>query len=207
MALVLDDIIHALPIEPALLDLAGLFGNEHAVELEIGTGKGNFLLERAQLHRERNFIGVEWANQYFLHVAQRAAKRGLENVRMLRTDAKVLVMCCLPAAALEVVHIYHPDPWPKKRHHKRRLINAEFAEALVRVVTPGGAIYLQTDHDEYHQVMKNVLGQRTELELTLELTNNPTTAELLTATNYQKKYQQQGRNINRLEYRRKELCS
>ena len=105
-----------------------------AMELEIGSGKGTFLVQHAKLHPDVNYLGIEWAKAFWKYAADRVRRHGLENVRLLRCDAAVFVRHYVPDATFRQVHIYFPDPWPKKRHHKRRLIQADFLRELHRVL-------------------------------------------------------------------------
>jgi tRNA (guanine-N7-)-methyltransferase len=188
------------------MDFGEIFGNRRAVELEIGTGKGGFLLEQARRNPERNYFGVEWAREYFEFAARRMARHGLTNVRMCRTDAKVLVMRCLPESSLAALHVYHPDPWPKRRHHKRRLFDEAFVQAVARVLADGATVSWQTDHIEYGQVIQRLLAACPELEQTLALENNcQDAAEVV--TNYQIKYRREGRVIRRQTHRRRPRSS
>src|SRR5262245_10534795 len=98
-----------------------LFGNDRRVELEIGIGKGTFLLRRAKQCPDRNFLGIEWAGEFYRFALDRMERWRMTNVRVLRTDARDFVERICPRASLSVLHIYHPDPWPKRRHNKRRL--------------------------------------------------------------------------------------
>jgi tRNA (guanine-N7-)-methyltransferase len=109
------------------------------IELEIGSGKGTFLVQQAQRYPGVDYLGIEWAKAFWRYAADRARRRGLENVRLLRCDAAVFVRHYVPDSVFRQVHIYFPDPWPKKRHHKRRLIQAEFLRELHRVLVPAEA--------------------------------------------------------------------
>lgn len=139
------------------LDWFSLFGNSGPVELEIGTGKAGFLLERARAKPRHNFLGIEWANEYYRFALNRMRRWKIANVRMLRTDASLFVRTQCPRDSLVALHVYHPDPWPKRRHHKRRLIAAPFVDAAVDCLTVGGRWLLQTDHAEYFEVMRELL--------------------------------------------------
>src|SRR5439155_12681338 len=121
------------PPTPAPLSWAHVFGNDHPVEIEVGFGKGLFLLTESQARPGVNFFGIEIVRKYQLFTANRLAKRGLGNVRLACADARVLLRDVVPAASVQAVHVYFPDPWWKKRHHKRRLFTAEFAAACARV--------------------------------------------------------------------------
>lgn len=200
--LAFDDVAVVLESLPKPTDFPALFGNAHPVELEIGCGKGGFLLRMAQTHPGRNFFGIEWANQFYKFAADRMARRGVPNVRILRTDAKNFVIHRLAAASLSAMHVYHPDPWPKKRHHKRRLFTPDFVEAAVRVLTSGGRLAVQTDHAEYFEQIRQVTKARPELaEIPFDDPAFGTIGER-TETNFEVKYLREGRPIYRLAFRR-----
>lgn len=205
MALTLEDIIHPLPAEPIPLDLAELFGNTRPVELEVGCGKGGFLLEQARQHPERNYLGIEWANKYCRYAADRMARWGLANVRLLRADAVEVLLRRVPPQSLSAVHVYHPDPWPKARHHKRRLFRPAVVERLVDILVDGGMLAVQTDHAEYFAVIHGLLEARSELEQVLRVNSDSgdDSAAGTVATNYQIKYHRAGRPIHRVVYRRR----
>ena len=187
---------------PQPVDLAALFGNDHSVELEIGCGKGGFLLRQAKAHPERNYVGIEWANKFYQYASDRMARWGMVNVRIMRTDAKHFVVHRLPPACLEALHVYHPDPWPKKRHHKRRLFMPDFVEAAIRVLKPGGRLAVQTDHAEYFDQIQSVLSGRPQLVQTPFDDAEFGAAGERTETNYEVKYLREGRKIFRLAFRR-----
>ena len=203
MAIDLD----AITLDPASLsevtDLREAFAREAPIELEIGIGKGTFLLRRAQAHPERNFLGIEWANQFYRYAADRLARWGLTNVRVLRTDAKHFVIHRLAPACLVAIHIYHPDPWPKKRHQKRRLIQKDFVDAAVRVLAPGGRLAIQTDHAEYFEQIRGNLCHRPELEQVAFEDEEYGTIEGAVRTNFEVKYEREGRTFYRLAFRRR----
>ena len=159
----IDDIIVQPPEPGQILDFKALFGQDLPLEMEIGTGKGGFLLNRARSIPERLFFGMEWANKYFRYATDRMARWGVTNVRLMRVDAGHLVMHHLPPEAITILHIYHPDPWPKKRHHKRRLIQPAFISAATDALVPGGRIAIQTDHEEYFQQIRETVGQEKRL--------------------------------------------
>jgi len=200
--LAFDDIAVSLASlgEPA--DLRGLFGNDQPIELEVGCGKGGFLLRQAKAHPERNFLGIEWANKFYKFAADRMARWGMTNVRILRTDAKIFVIHRLVPTCLSALHIYHPDPWPKKRHHKRRIFTGDFIEAAIRALAGGARWAIQTDHAEYFEQIKEAMSARPEL-VPMPF-DDPAfgTTEARTETNFEVKYMREGRTIYRIAFRR-----
>lgn len=186
----------------SLVDLPGLFGNDHPVEMEIGCGKGGFLLRQAQAHPERNYFAIEWANQFYRFAADRMARWGVTNVRMARCDAKDFVLRRLPPACLTALHVYHPDPWPKRRHHKRRLFSPDFAAAAARALIPGGRLAVQSDHAEYFCQIQAVVLSRPEFAYVNFTDPDFGTIEEQMHTNFEIKYRREGRPIYRLAVRR-----
>ena len=175
-----------------------LFGNDHPVEVEIGTGKAAFLLRRAQARPELNFLGIEWANEFFRFAADRMRRWGLTNVRMVRTDASHFIRGQCPRGSLRVLHVYHPDPWPKKRHHKRRLFQQPFVDAAADCLIPSGRLAVQTDHAEYFEIIRGLLLNHPRLkEIPFDqLDFAVETGDL--ATNFEIKYRREGREFYRM---------
>lgn len=175
-----------------------LFDIERPIELEIGCGKGGFLLRRARDLPDRNFLGIEWANQIYKYAADRVRRWGLKNVRMLRTDAGFFMRQVCPRDSLTVLHVYHPDPWPKKRHHKRRLIQPSFVAAAADCLVRGGRWAIQTDHAEYfEQIRAVVLAHPGLKEVPFEDPGFGVT-EVGIETNFENKYRREGRAFHRL---------
>lgn len=167
------------------------------MDLEIGSGKGTFLAQQAALEPEVDFVGVEWAKTFWRHAADRARRRSLANVRLLWADATVFVRNYVADQALRRVHIYFPDPWPKKRHHKRRSVQAPFLRELYRVLEPGGEIRLATDHDDYFAWMQEHAAQVHELfeKRPFERPDSAGDGELV-GTNFERKYIREGRGFH-----------
>jgi tRNA (guanine-N7-)-methyltransferase len=185
-----------VPAEPAPLDFRSIFGNDHPVEMEVGFGKGLFLLTAAQARPHVNFLGIEVERKYQLFTATRVAKRALSNIRLACADARIFVRDRLPDACLEAAHVYFPDPWWKKRHHKRRLFTADFARQLQRVLRPGGALHLASDVQDYFLIITGLVAQCPHFSPVPA----PALAEAL--TNFERKYRQERRAIYRASYRR-----
>ncbi len=118
------------------------------MELEIGCGKGSFILGEGGAKPGVNFLGMEWAGEYYAYAADRVRRRGLTNVRMLRADATEFLKWRCPIGIFSVIHLYFSDPWPKRKHHKNRVIQHSFLREAWRCLVPGGELRVVTDHDE-----------------------------------------------------------
>jgi tRNA (guanine-N7-)-methyltransferase len=181
-----------------------VFGNDHPVELEVGFGKGLFLLTSAQAHPDVNFAGVEIVRKYQLFTATRLAKRGLNNVRVACADVRLFLPRCVATASLQAVHVYFPDPWWKKRHHKRRVFTAEFVAECARVLRPEGQLHAATDVPEYAQVMAELLANEPRLRPLPPPDENAPIHDLDYLTNFERKFRKQGKAIHRFRHTRSE---
>ena len=131
------------------MPLAAMFGNAQPIELDLGCGKGRFLLARAAAHPEVNFFGVDRMLRRIRKVDNRARRLDLGNIRLLRMEGYYATTYLLPPASISTFYIFFPDPWPKKRHHEHRLFNPRFMDALHRALVPGGVLHFATDHQPY----------------------------------------------------------
>jgi tRNA (guanine-N7-)-methyltransferase len=178
-----------------------LFGNDRPVELEVGSGKGLFLANAATAKPEHNFLGVELARKYARRAAERVAKLGLPNVKVMCGDAGLFLSRHVPSQSLRAVHVYFPDPWWKTRHKKRRVFTAVFVEDVKRALEPGGDFWIATDVEEYFGVMQTLMGaQPAFVSLPPPAPNTPE-HDLDYLTNFERKYRIQGRPIFRAHYR------
>jgi tRNA (guanine-N7-)-methyltransferase len=196
-----------VPRSPAALNWAAVFGNDRPVELEVGFGKGLFLLTSATARPDINFLGVEIIRKYQLFTATRLAKRGLKNVRVACADARLFLRDCVPAASLQAVHIYFPDPWWKKRHHKRRVFTAEFAQQCLRVLRPGGELSAATDVQEYCVIMTEAIAGVPEFRPVPPPQPGTPAHDLDYLTNFERKFRKQGKPIYRLRYEKTETAA
>jgi tRNA (guanine-N7-)-methyltransferase len=185
---------------PPLLDWKALFGNDRPVELEVGFGKGLFLLTTAMAHPEVNFAGIEIERKYFLYTATRIAKRKLANVKLAHGDARDFLGQRMPAASLYAVHVYFPDPWWKKRHHKRRVFTEEFARQCARVLVPGGILSVATDVPEYFALITELLSGIKELHRLPPPEEHEPKHDLDYMTNFERKARMGGTPIHRTRY-------
>lgn len=131
------------------IDPEGLFERTAPLEIELGAGRGDFILARAAAMPERNFLAVELAATIAQLMAVRAGRTGLENLRVVRMDARTLVNLMLPAASVDAFHIYFPDPWPKERQLKHRLFTPWFVASLKCKLRPAATLFVATDVAEY----------------------------------------------------------
>jgi len=138
------------------IDFEKIFGRKGPVHIEIGSGKGAFLLRQARARPETNFLGIEQANKYYRYSVDRMGRWEIKNVRIIRTDAAFFLAQFVPAGAVDCFHIYFPDPWPKKRHHKRRFFNPDNIAQLLRCLKPAGWLKIATDHEEYFTQIKKL---------------------------------------------------
>jgi len=148
---------------PDPLDLDDIFGRRAPRILEIGSGLGDTVLLMAAENPDTDFVAADVHTKGIARTLLQMRERGLANVRVVHGDALDLLISRLPAGSLRSVLVYFPDPWPKSRHHKRRLVRELFATAVVRVLEPGGALHLATDDRDYAQVMRAVLDKHPEL--------------------------------------------
>jgi tRNA (guanine-N7-)-methyltransferase len=139
------------------LDLPARFGNDRPAVLEIGFGNGESLAEMAAADQGRNWLGVEVHGPGVGHLLLEIERRGLTNLRIVRNDAVELLAQGLSPGALERVQLFFPDPWPKKRHHKRRILSPQFVALVALALRPGGIFHAATDWEHYAEQMMEVL--------------------------------------------------
>jgi tRNA (guanine-N7-)-methyltransferase len=169
------------------LDLVELFGNERPVEFEIGSGKGTFMVQESGARPQTNFLGLEYIPKYQAYMADRLRRHGRANARTACADAVEFVRERVPDRAFAVVHIYVPDPWPKKRHQKRRIVRPDFLPELQRIVAPGGELRIVTDHPEYAEWIEEVLGASSFERVEYTPPESAREGELV-GTNFERKY-------------------
>lgn len=189
---------HNLPAQQTPYVWRDVFGNDNPVELEVGVGKGRFLLTSAEANPDVNFVGIEWARKYWRLCLKRANYRKLPNIRFMRDDAADTFQLALSDNCLRAVHVYFPDPWPKKRYRKRRLIQTPFLDQMVRVVEDGGLLKLATDHVDYFEQMDEVTAAHPRLEVIERLVGEESREGI---TNYEVKYREEGRTIHNITCR------
>lgn len=180
---------------PERIDFGRVFGNERPVELEVGFGKGLFLVTASQQCPEVNFAGIEIERKYVLYTATRLVKRNLSNVRVVHGDARTILRDRIGAGVLQAVHVYFPDPWWKKRHHKRRVFTAEFVAECVRILKVGGKLHVVTDVEEYFQTITELLAAAPGLRELPPPQAKEAEHDLDYLTNFERKFRKQGKPI------------
>ena len=164
--------------------------------MEIGCGDGSFLASYAAQHRETNFLGIERLLGRIRKLNRKAIRLRLDNLKILRIEASYCIQYLLPPKSIRACHIYFPDPWPKKKHRKRRLIAPKFAENLAAALEPNGQVFLRTDNEGYFRQMLETFGENPRFLTTsapLELTAVP--------TDFEKTFAQEGIPTLRAQYR------
>lgn len=182
--------------EGGLLDLDLAFGRQAPRTLEIGFGMGDALLALAQAQPQRDFIGVEVYPPGIGRFLLRVEQLGLSNVRVICADAVQVLDRHLPSGSLSQLLVLFPDPWPKKRHHKRRLINGAFLALAARALAPDGQLHVATDWADYAQAIDEALAASTDFSVETPAAARP-------ATKYERRGQRLGHAIHEFVYRRR----
>ncbi|MBI4860402.1 MAG: tRNA (guanosine(46)-N7)-methyltransferase TrmB [Candidatus Riflebacteria bacterium] len=196
------DVIVDLSEWPLPLGLEKVFGSAAPVALEIGPGKGEFILEMAKANPGMGFLAVEYKRTRVERIGGRVVRAGVTNVRLTWSDARILVTDCLPPASLVAVYMNFPDPWPKRRHRRRRLAQAPFLESLARVVVPGGTFTLGTDVEDYATQVVGALELAGTWENVFGRARIVDRIEGYGTTHFERRFREQGVAIHFLRYRR-----
>jgi len=187
---------------PRPWDSAALFAADGPLEVEVGSGKGLFLQSAAIAAPDHNFLGVEVAKKYAHHTAARLAKCGLKNALIVQGDAQRVFRELLPAESLAAVHVYFPDPWWKKRHRKRRVMNEAFLKDVVRTLEPGGRFHFWTDVEEYFVEGLALVAEHTPLVGPLPVAQRPAEHDLDFRTHFERRMRLAELPVYRSEFRK-----
>jgi tRNA (guanine-N7-)-methyltransferase len=202
-------LVPGLPCSPVVIDPAALtppfdwpalYGNARPVEIEIGSGKGMFLKEAGRARPDTNFLGVERASRFYRTAVERVTRAGLANVRLLRADGMDVLDRWVAPGSIGALHVYFPDPWPKKRHLKRRLFRPAMLELAARALPAGAELCLATDHVEYGEAIRALLAAHDSL---FEPRDWPADDPGRLPTNYALKWERAGRTLWWARYRRR----
>jgi len=177
-----------------------MFESKRPLEMEIGAGKGRFLMHRAMEVPEHNFIAFDYIWKYLKVGWQRVQKRGLDNMLCFKAEASEVVPHLVPDESIEIFHIYFPDPWHKKKHNKRRLLTPDFFKLLHRRLNAGGRIEIATDNFDYMIAFKSSLVEAGDtLWANVRETKNERILNPEFKTNFELKYEAAGRDLFYLE--------
>ena len=192
-----ESLIHPITsaIEP--IDLAKLFPVEQPLELELGSGDGSFTLQYALAHPGTNIVALERLLGRITKLDRKGHRDGLKNLRLLRAEAAYMLEYLLPPGTLDAIHVYFPDPWPKKRHHKNRLISEPFPPLAKRLLKAEGVVYLRTDNVEYFEQMLEVFDR----VVGFERTETPEPLKAL-VTDFEQQFNTQGIPTNYAAYQK-----
>jgi tRNA (guanine-N7-)-methyltransferase len=186
--------------EPPPIDWKALFANEKPVELEIGSGKGLFLLNASADRPAHNFLGIELSRKYARMAAERLARHGRSNAKIISADARFIIGRLVPAASLHSVHVYFPDPWWKNRHKKRRVFTDAMVGGIARALVPGGELRVASDVAEYFAVIRGVVAADSRFQEQEPPRAKGPEHPLDYLTNFERKYRLEGRPIFRANY-------
>jgi tRNA (guanine-N7-)-methyltransferase len=148
---------YGLSLAQGSLDIQAAFGNDHPVIVEIGFGMGSSLLQMAQANPQQNYIGIEVHQAGVGRLLNAAAQAQLENLRIYQDDAVAVLDQCIADQSLAGIQLFFPDPWPKKKHHKRRIVQPDFIALMHRKLKPGGFLHMATDWQPYAEHMMQVM--------------------------------------------------
>jgi tRNA (guanine-N7-)-methyltransferase len=178
-------------------------------EIEIGCGKGTFVLNESQERTDANFLGFEWEYEFFSYGCDRLRRANVKNVRMLHADATEFIRWRCPSEIVRTIHLYFSDPWPKVRHHKRRVVQDSFLRQCHRILLPGGELRIVTDHMDYwawmveHFARVNEKAGSKAIFQTREFAPPASAGEgELVGTNFERKYRREGRPFNSIVLRK-----
>ena len=182
------------------IDPATLFPRLQPLEIELGSGDGTFLVNYARLHPERNFIGVERLLGRLRKMERKGQRAGLTNLRGIRIESSYFLQFLLPGRSAAALHVYFPDPWPKRKHWRHRLINERFPKLAQQALGRAGQVFLRTDDEDYFEQMRAVFGACTGFE------EIDAPAELIAqGTDFEREFEQRGIRIRRAAYQKTEV--
>ncbi|MDP8246353.1 MAG: tRNA (guanosine(46)-N7)-methyltransferase TrmB [Candidatus Hinthialibacter antarcticus] len=186
------------------LDFPKIFGNDNPVEIEIGCGKGRFILAESKARPSVNFIAIERSKKIIRIGASRATKLRRTNLAFLNLDADMVVKLLVKPNSIQAYHVYFPDPWPKGRHRKRRLFNPRLLQKMAETLLPQGILKLKSDHADYYndaneRIITSSLFQRVNEDVSYETVRNINEAGE-EASHYEIKWRKEARPIHSSEY-------
>lgn len=184
-----------MPKTPSIDPSTFFFESSNNLEIEIGCGKGTFLVDES-IETTSNILGIEWAKEYWKYALDRVQRRNCRNVRVLWGDATEFLTHWCDSCVVDVIHLYFSDPWPKSRHHKRRVVQVETLKTFYRVLKSNGRIHIVTDHKELWDWNLACLSYVPDLFLKIDFhPENRRKSNELVGTNFERKYRKEGREF------------
>ena len=183
------------PFEDGRVDPGAWFDRPHLpLQVEIGSGKGTFLVQQAPRHPDVNYLGIERAPEFYRYAADRVRRHALPNVRMLHGDAVEFIRFWCADEVVAVLHLYFSDPWPKSRHHKRRVVQDATLDNFHRIMIPGAALHLVTDHEQLWQWYEEHATRHSHRfeRRPFDPVESASAGELV-GSNFERKYKREGR--------------
>jgi tRNA (guanine-N7-)-methyltransferase len=187
---------------PQPLRFETLFSQAQPLEIEVGSGKGLFLATASGLYPDRNFLGCEIALKYARYAAAKLARRQRSNALVVHGDAERLFAELLPGGCAAAVHVYFPDPWWKKRHRRRRIMNERFVAQVERVLQPQGTLHFWTDVEEYYRATLEMIASSSSLEGPFPVVEQPAEHDLDYRTHFERRMRMHDHDVWRCEFRR-----
>ncbi|MCH8307192.1 MAG: tRNA (guanosine(46)-N7)-methyltransferase TrmB [Proteobacteria bacterium] len=187
--------VFGIDFSDELIDLDSVFGRAAPSVLEIGFGNGETLVEQAAANPSTDFIGIEVHEPGVGHCLLRAHAAGISNLRLSRHDAIDVLRHQIPDASLRRINLYFPDPWPKKRHHKRRILQHDFLQMLSRKIEPGGTFHIATDWQDYAEQIDELIGSDHSFRLSERRTHGGGDPLDRSTTKFERRGLQQGHKI------------
>lgn len=185
---------------PSTINSVELFAREAPLEIEVGSGKGLFLTRATEAHPDRNFVGIEIAGKYARYAAARLAKVARRNGRLIHGDATRIFHERIADNSLSAVHVYFPDPWWKKRHRKRRVMNPDFVQHIQRALEPQGWLHFWTDVQEYYEATLELLKAETTLQGPVVPSEQPADHDLDYHTHFERRMRLHDEPVYRAAY-------
>jgi tRNA (guanine-N7-)-methyltransferase len=193
---------HRLETEdlPQPWNVTSIFGRVAPLEIEIGSGKGMFLKSAAQQFPERDFLGIEIAPKYTYFAAARLLRAGVSNAKIIYGDARPIFSMRIPDSSVHAVHIYFPDPWWKRRHRDRRVMDKYFVKEIQRTLVPRGQLHFWTDVEEYFQASLEMIGEETRFSGPFEVAERDPEHDLDYRTHFERRMRLHGQNVYRARF-------
>jgi len=185
---------------PAKFDACELFGRVAPLEVEVGSGKGLFLVGACRSYPDHDFIGIELAKKYAHYAAARLARAALPNGKMISGDGLRVFREWIPGESLAGVHVYFPDPWWKSRHKKRRVLNDAFLRDVVRTLAVGGRLHFWTDVEEYFQTTLELIAATVKLRGPMPVEEKPAEHDLDYRTHFERRTRKNQEPVYRAEF-------